>query len=260
MMTSLFPLLATSYIVWYLEQHELAAVYPFDDSYATPIEAGAPGLQETAFATKDGERLIVWRAEPQGNLPTIFYLPGNAGNLTDRAPRFNSLIEAGYGVVALAYRGSSGSTGKPDEEVLVADARALAHGLKGTVILYGESLGAAVAIRLAVERIGHGLVLEAPFTSLPELVSAQFPTEDLRGTITQRWNSLAAVGDVEQPLLVIHGDADRIVPFAMGRAVFEAAGSQDKTFLQVRGSGHKSLWTEDVLADLFSFLARDFGN
>ncbi|MEM7719637.1 MAG: alpha/beta fold hydrolase [Pseudomonadota bacterium] len=258
MLTTLIFVLSTSYIAWYLEKHEIAAVYPFDETYATPAQAGAQGLTEATVETQDGARLIVWRAEAAADHPTVIYFSGNAGALKDRAPRLAQISAEGYGVIAPAYRGSSGSTGAPEEAVLVSDAIALAEGLQGDVILYGESLGAAIAIRLAADGIGQAVVLEAPFTSLGDLVAAQFPTEDLTGILTQRWDSLSLMSALSQPLMVIHGETDRVVPHRMGRAIFEAAGSTDKTFLSVSEQGHNGLWTDAVRSDIFAFLQRDF--
>ena len=176
--------------------------------------------------------------------------------MRDRADRFQRLAERGYGVVAPAYRGSSGSDGNPQEDLLLADARAVASAIDGPVVLYGESLGAAVAIRLAADGAGDALVLEAPFTSLPDLVSTQYPAEDLDHLITQRWNSLAVVGGVRQPLLVIHGENDRVVPVAMGQEIFHAAGSARKEFLRISAQGHQGLWTVEVQTELFRFFER----
>lgn len=260
MLKSLLAVLSTSYIAWYFENHELAVVYPFDDTYATPAEAGAPVLRETVFETTDGSRLIVWQAPAADGQPTIVYFPGNAGTLADRARRFGEIADAGFGVVAPAYRGSSGSSGSPEETLLVADAAAVAESLSGPVVLYGESLGAAIAIQLAARGFGDAVVLEAPFTSLVDLVAVQYPMEDLSETLTQRWESLSFVGALRQPLMVIHGEEDNVVPLTMGLTIYEAAGSQDKTFLAVGGLGHSEIWTQAVRADLFAFLMRDFGN
>ena len=258
MLGLVLAIFSTSYVAWYFESFEMAAVYPFDETYSTPEEAGAPAMTERRFDTQDGARLVVWEAAPEAGRPTVFYLSGNAGSLTDRAPRFATLTDAGLGVFAPAYRGSSGSTGTPEETLLVGDAAALARSLDGPVVLYGESLGAAVAIRLAAMGVGDALVLEAPFTSIPDLVAAQYPAEDLRSLITQTWDSLASVGEVTQPLLVIHGEADRIVPIEMGRRVFQKAGSKQKRLLAVPDHGHTALWTMDVRSELMRFLGRGF--
>lgn len=254
MLNALFTVLTTSYAAWYLERFELAVIYPFDETYATPAEVGVPGLTETRVVTPDGADLVVWRRAPDTGKPTVIYFPGNAGTLKDRADRFRRLAERGFGVVAPAYRGSSGSTGDPDETRLLADARLVAAGVQGPVVLYGESLGAAVAIRLGAEGLGDRIVLEAPFTSVADLVAAQFPTEDLAHLITQRWDSLSAVGEVRQPLLIVHGDTDRTVPLAMGMRILGAAGSADKSLITVPGYGHTGLWTVEVQERVYTFL------
>lgn len=247
--------LSTSYFAWYMERFETSMIYPFDASYATPDGAGEPRLSEFRVATNDGEHLIVWRSPAQPSKPTLVYFPGNAGGLKDRADRFSRLIDQGYGVTALAYRGSSGSSGRPEEMVLLEDAATLVSAETGNpIVLYGESLGTAVAIRLAASGLGDALVLEAPFTSVTELVQSQFPDEALDHLLTQRWESLASVPYVRQPLLVIHGTDDQIVPIHMGRRIFDQAGSPKKTFLEVTQRGHNGLWTPETRMALFDFL------
>lgn len=248
--------LATSYVAWFIGQHEHTAIYPFDETHATPEAASVPHLTETVFQTEDGTQLIVWRATPALGQPTILYFSGNSGALKDRAFRFQEITARGYGIVAPAYRGSSGSGGKPEEALLMADATAIATDIDGPFVIYGESLGASVAIQLAATGIGDALVLEAPFTSLPDLVAVQYPAEDLDHLITQRWNSLAAAGDVTQSALVVHGEDDRVVPFAMGEMIFSEIGSDDKHFMRVTNLGHQGLWTIETQTTIFEFVDR----
>ncbi|NNL19492.1 MAG: alpha/beta hydrolase [Boseongicola sp.] len=246
---------STSYFAWYLERHETAMVYPFDATYTTPAEAGETRLRETRVETGDGESLILWRVKARENRPTILYFPGNAGGLRDRSPRFSALIDQGYGIVAMGYRGSSGSSGAPDEQTLTEDARAVAAlETARPLVLYGESLGTALALRVAAEGIGDAVVLEAPFTSFIDIVAAQYPRDDLGELLTQQWKSLMSARDVRQPLLVIHGDIDKVVPIALGREIFEAVGSTDKHFLEITGKGHRTLWTDEMKTELFAFL------
>lgn len=253
MLNTLFSLLTTSYVAWYLERFETSAIYPFDATYAAPEEVGVPGLAEIRVAMPDGVELVVWSIAAAEGRPMVLYFSGNAGTLKDRADRFRDLSDRGYGLIAPAYRGSSGSMGKPEEALLMEDARFIAAGITGPMVLYGESLGAAVAIRLASEGLGERMVLEAPFTSVTDLVAAQFPAEDLEHLITQRWNSLGAVGTVSQPLLVIHGENDPIVPFHMGQSILNAAGSAEKSLVAINGLGHSGLWTE-ARQHVFAFL------
>ena len=246
---------ATSYFAWYLENFEMAMVYPFDDTYATPTEAGVARMREARFSTADGEELILWQAVAAETQPTLLYFPGNAGGLKDRADRFSALIDRGYGIVALAYRGSSGSSGSPGEATLTGDARAVAEALPmEPLVLYGESLGTAVAIKLASEGIGDAVVLEAPFTSIADLVAVQYPRDDLEHLLTQHWKSEDRVAGMTQPLLIVHGRFDKIVPIEQGREVFDAAGSVEKQFHEVTDRGHHNLWTAEMQRALFEFL------
>ncbi len=246
---------ATSFAAWYIARHEHQVVYPFDATHTAPAETGEARLVERAFVTADGERLVLWQAAAAAGKATVLYLPGNAGTLADRTARFSWLIDRGYGVTALAYRGSSGSTGRPDEALLTADARAVAALLGGKVVLYGESLGTALAVKLAAEGVGDAVVLESPFTSIADLVAAQFPGEDLADLFSQRWETRAAVGRMRQPLLVIHGSADRLVPLAQGREVLARAGSARKRLVVLAGGGHAGAWSADGLRALEPFLA-----
>ena len=256
MLKSALLVLSTSYVAWYYQQFETRAVYPFDATYATPADAGVPSLTEEKLLTDDGETLVIWRADAAPGQTTVLYFSGNAGGLKERAHRFQTLIEAGFGVIAPAYRGSSGSTGTPDEDVLLHDARRIAaRETAQDFVLYGESLGTAVAIRLAAEGNGARLALEAPFTSIPALIMAQHPAESLDHLITQRWESDQYISRVTQPLLVIHGDRDHLVPFVMGEEIFGAASSADKKLLRVDGAGHSELWREPILSDLFAFIS-----
>ena len=258
MIGSAMFVLTTSYVAWYFEHHEINAVYPFDTTYMTPATAGEPRLSEMIFETDDGESLILWQAPAESGKPTVLYFSGNAGGLKERSDRFRQFLDQGFGVVAPAYRGSSGSTGAPNEMTLLSDARAVARASDtGTLVLYGESLGTAVAIRLAAEGIGEKLVLESPFTSIPDLILAQHPAETLDHLITQRWESHLYIGEVTQPLLVVHGDQDRLVPFAMGETIFGTAGSTDKELMKVTDKGHAGIWTDEVQAAIVAFLAGD---
>lgn len=251
--TALF-VLSTSYVAWYYQQFETRAVYPFDATYATPTDAGVPSLVEEKLVTDDGETLVIWHAEAAPGKPTVLYFSGNAGGLKERASRFQTLITGGFGLIAPAYRGSSGSTGTPTEELLLRDARNIAaRETTKEFVLYGESLGTAIAIRLAAEGNGTRVALEAPFTSIPALVMVQHPSENLDHLITQRWESDQHISRVTQPLLVIHGDRDHLVPFVMGEEIFDTASSAHKSLLRIEGAGHSELWAEPMLSDLFAF-------
>ena len=244
---------------------ERQAIYPFDATRVTPQAAGATGVREVV-QTHDGEISIIWVAVPKPGKPVILYFHGNAGNLALRAGRFNHFTARGYGLIAPAYRGSSGSTGTPTEAALTADALrlyadlgALIPGLTpARVIFYGESLGTGVALELAAttrQAQPAGVVLEAPYTSLPDVVRASLPRlAPLIPKMTNIWDSATHVKALRAPLLVLHGKQDPLIPIAQGRAVFRAAGSRQKWFVAVRGAGHHNVWRSTVMPRLWSFI------
>ncbi len=250
--------LATSFAAWYIARHEHSVVYPFDDTYTAAAQTGETRLAEHVFHTADGERLVLWSAPPRPGRPVLLYLPGNAGTLAGRMPRFTWLLDRGYVVTTFAYRGSSGSSGRPDETALTADAEAVARAISPppeTLVIYGESLGSAIAVKLAAAGFGDAVVLESPFTSIADLVAVQFPGEDVAHLFHERWETRVTIAKVRQPLLVLHGTADRLVPLAQAEEVHSRAGSLDKALVVLEGAGHAAAWSAPGLAALDAFLA-----
>ena len=245
-------------------------IYPFDSTEIAP-EVGLPGVTAERIQV-NGAELVVWSAPPKGNQPVILYFHGNAGNLTMRAERFRILLNRGYGLYAPAYRGSSGSSGRPTEEALVRDAEIAYHALherfpnlpSRRVIVYGESLGAAVALSLFGTPALHaekgfgppgGVVLEAPFTSIAALAEHLYPgTGKLAAKIDNTWRSLERVELVSGPLMVIHGTQDEFIPTEMGRQIYAAAPSKEKKLIIVKSAGHTNLWKSSTLTGLWRFI------
>jgi len=255
--------LMTTYAEWFIRTYEMRAVYPFDETRVLPADAGEARLSEVILNTPDGEALVLWIAQPEHGAATILYLPGNAGNLAVRTQRFSYFIDRGFGVVALAYRGSSGSSGSPDEVALSRDALQVFDAIgsailpgAGSVILYGESLGTAMAAKIAVTRAARGVVLEAPFTSFVDLGKSQYPTLDLTQILTQFWDTSSIAAGIDEPLLVLHGTEDKLVPFEQGQTVFRLAGSSDKSLVELAGIGHTGLWTPEAITAITGFLDR----
>lgn len=247
---------------------ERALIYPFDPTYVTPGQAGLRGVREQRFET-GGVTVMIWTAAPRPGKPVIFYLHGNAGGLKDRAGRFKHFQAQGYGIIAPAYRGSSGSTGQPSEPAISGDVHAIWRKFTNTktpVVLYGESLGTGVAIgllaRLASDPTkgsvpADAVILEAPFTSLVDVARHAYPQIDpLLDHMTNYWNSLERAASITAPLLVLHGTQDTLIPVEQGRAIFDAARSPTKRFLAVKGAGHTDIWRTDVLPQIWQFIGR----
>ena len=247
-------LYTAAFIALVLGQNSL--IYPFNPTYETPERR----ITEHRVPTPDGETLIVWAAKPAVGRPTILYFHGNAGNLHNRAGRFDRMLDRGYGLVALAYRGSSGSTGESSETIIRADSLLIHSQLRTLVgkprklVIYGESLGSAVAIQLAAQHEPDGLILEAPFTSLTTRVSEAVPYFPVRLGLRDDWDSLGQIPNITAPLLVMHGTADEVVPFAHGEAVYAAATMPQKTFRRVDGLGHNGHWSVAGQKAIYRFI------
>jgi uncharacterized protein len=201
-----------------------------------------PGGVEVVLRTEDGLELRAWSVRAAPGASTVLVVPGNAGSRADRVPLARALVAAGFGVLLLEYRGYGGNPGAPTEEGLAADARA-AHGYlvaelgvaPERVLLLGESLGAAVTTRLAVERPVGGVVLRSPFTSLADVAAVHYPLLPVRVLLLDRFDVVSAVGQVLAPVVVVAGADDEIVPAEQSRAVASAAGAR---YVEVPGARH----------------------
>jgi uncharacterized protein len=144
-----------------------------------PSAVGLPEAEEVVLDTADGEHVIIWHVAPRDGQPIFLYFHGNGGSLPWRDERFRALVADGSGLVALSYRGYGGSSGRPSETGLIEDARvaysfAIARYRAERIVVWGESLGAALAIALAAEKPVRRLVLEAPFTSAADVGAHHF--------------------------------------------------------------------------------------
>ena len=217
--------------------------YPSRPLAADPASVGLR-FRDVTFSAADGVELHGWLIA--GRTPTtLLYSHGNGGNIGDRVSIARLLVDQlGVGVFMYDYRGYGRSQGAPSEAGLVSDAvgaRAalLREGVAADHIVYfGRSLGSAVTVDLALAHPPRGVVLESPFASVRAMGNAVLPGAGY--LFRTRWDSLAKIGRLRAPLLVIHGEADEVVPFAQGRALFDAA-PEPKTFVSLRGSRHYDL-------------------
>ena len=224
-----------------------------------PVAASVlPGAEDVSFETADGVRLQGWFVPPvvgrpgrQGAGPAVLVCNGNGGDRSMRAGLAADLARMGLAVLLFDYRGYGGNPGTPTEDGLAADARAALAYLAGRaevdpdrVVYFGESLGAAVALRLAVERPPAALVLRSPFASLAEVGRHHYPVVPVSLLLRDRYESAALAGRLTAPLLVVAGARDRIVPLAHTRRLF-AAAPRPKRLVVLDGAGHNA---PDLLA------------
>ncbi len=205
------------------------------------------GAEDVWIHTADGIRLHAWlvKALAKAETPALplitLYFKGNGTNLSNRPGHLREIAAAGSPVLIVDYRGYGKSEGRPTERGVYRDADAaydhlLGMGYRpGQIVLLGESLGAAVAVDLARRRPCAGVILECAFTSFSAMAGTFVPWVGPLFAIG--FNTLAKIRDVHAPLLIIHGDHDSFAPYAMGRALFDAA-NEPKSFWAVEGADH----------------------
>jgi hypothetical protein len=229
--------------------------FPTTERVPPDIVPGRPaGLVEVTIDTPDGERLVAWHRPADPGQPTILFFNGNAGHLPWTMPRFRLIAERGLGLLAPAYRGYSGSTGRPTEEGLHRDAEAAYAWLAarvppGEIILHGLSLGSGVATRLATARPARLLVLEAPFTAVVDIAARQFWFFPVRQLMTDTFVSRDWIGAVRMPILIVHGARDGLIPIADGRALF-ALAPEPKRFVAIAEAGHDDVWRFGLMDEI----------
>ncbi|MBI2824550.1 MAG: alpha/beta hydrolase [Planctomycetia bacterium] len=219
-------------------------------------------FQDVWFTAADAVRLHGWYVPAENPRAVALFAHGNAGHLADRADLARVFArELGVSILMFDYRGYGRSEGRPDEPGILADARAARVWLgnragvpEREIVLVGESIGGAVIVDLAARDGTRGVILENTFTSIPDVAAFHYPWLPVRTVMRTRLDSLAKIGDYHGPLLQCHGDADSIIPFALGRTLFEAA-NEPKRLIVVRGGDHNDPRTSEWLAAMDEFFA-----
>ena len=213
-----------------------------------PVPSAAallPGGRDVAVETEDGIRLGAWylavREQPG---PAVVVFNGNGGDRSLRAGLAVGLARLGLSVLLFDYRGYGGNPGTPSEKGLAADARAAQAWLAeqpevdpDRIVYFGESLGAAVAIGLAMERPPAALVLRSPFTSLAEVGRVHYPWLPVGRLLVDRYPSIDRIASLSTPIMIIAGDRDDIVPERLSRKLYDAAPDPKRYFV-VPGANH----------------------
>ena len=223
----------------------------FPTSWESRDWAQASGLplEEVWFQAEDGIRLFGWFLAAAGRDPSpiLIWAHGNAGNIIHRLDSLAEFYRRGLTVFLFDYRGYGRSEGIPSEEGLYLDGLAAYDHLRsekkipsGRIIAYGSSLGAAVAGELARQRPVAGLILETPFPSVEAVARSAFRGLPAHLLVQARFELSRRLKEIHLPVLVLHGDRDSVIPFELGRAVFDAA-NEPKEFVTVPGADHNNL-------------------
>jgi pimeloyl-ACP methyl ester carboxylesterase len=231
------------FVVHWLEPR--FAFFPSAGESTTPSEFGVPFTAVT-LTTADGEQVRAWLLAATDARAFVVYFHGNGGNLSIWAPILSDLAVHGYDVLAVDYRGYGLSSGRPTESGVYRDADAVVEHLSTAntgsrpVIYWGRSLGTAVAAYAASRRRPDGIILEAGFPDARAIVRTSPLLAFLSIFSTYRFPTAERLAGVDTPVLVLHGDADRVIPFALGRALFDRL-TGDKMFVAIPGGDHNDV-------------------
>ena len=225
----------------------LLIYYPEKGLASTPLDAGLD-YEDVFLTAADGTRVHGWHIPGESRV-TLLWLHGNAGNISRRLDNILLMRERlGAGVFIIDYRGYGLSEGKPSERGLYMDAEASFDWLvsergldaEREIVIFGRSLGAAVAVETAVRHKVRGVILESGFTSIADMGGRgrlSFLSRLTLPLFEARYDSASKIGGLQSPAMILHGDQDRTVPFEMSRRLYEAA-PEPKIFYPIIGAGH----------------------
>lgn len=216
--------------------------YPMKQMTGTPADAGLH-YRELGLVTPDGVGLSAWFIGNDRTRDVVLFCHGNAGNISHRLESLTIFHNLGLNILIFDYRGYGKSGGKPSEQGTYLDAETAWRFLVETekipperILLFGRSLGGAVAAHLASKFKAGALILESTFTSIPDVGANAYPFLPVRLLSKYRYDTLGLLPRINMPVLVVHSPDDEIIPFIHGKTLFEAA-KDPKQFLKISG-GH----------------------
>ena len=239
--------------------------FPERELISTPADVGLE-YEDVFFTASDGARLHGWFV-PGESETTLLWFHGNAGNISHRVDNLSMLHEKlGVNILIFDYRGYGRSEGKASETGMYLDAEAVREylssrddvDLDGGLVLFGRSLGSAVAVEMAARYKVRAVILESPFTSIRAMARRSYPflpVGILIRLVEARYDALARIGSISSPLMVVHGSNDEIAPIKFGRELFEAARAP-KRFYTIEGAGHNDTYW--VGGDAYFEALKDF--
>ena len=201
-----------------------------------------------------------WYFEKNKNFKTLLFFHGNAGTLDNRIYKLNDLSKLDLNYLIIAYRGFSGNKGSPTEQGLYKDARAAKYWLNlnnisdQNIIVYGESLGSAVAIDLAKDHKFAGIILESPFTSMLKLSRKYYAWLPTGLLLKDKYETEKKIKNVFSPILILHGRKDKIVPFEMGEILFNLANNPKYNYF-IDNDDHMMDFNNDLINSINQFIS-----
>ena len=214
---------------------------------------------ETKILTEDKIELSAWYHQKNSKYKTILFFHGNAGTLENRIHKLNHFKDMNVNFLIISWRGFSGNDGKPSEEGLYIDGISAINWLKNLglseedIIIYGESLGTGVATEIAQNSNFAGLVLETPFTSMVEAAKNFYPYIPVGLLLKDKYKNSLKIKNINIPVLVMHGESDQIVPYWMGKKIYEMA-NQPKYSYFTKYDDHMMEYNDKLILALNAFI------
>ena len=217
-------------------------------------------IEKVKIKTQDNIDLLSWYHNKNlDDYKTILFLHGNARSLHNRIHKINHFKDMDVNFLLVAWRGFSGNKGKPTEKGLYEDARSAVSWLKAkgvnenNIVIYGESLGTGVATEIAQNKNFAGIILESPFTSMIDAGKDKYPYLPVKLLLKDKYESDKKVKNINSPILIMHGKVDNIVPFYMGKKLYELA-NKPKYFYSQEYGDHMVEYDEKLLLALKQFI------
>ena len=224
-----------------------------------PAEYNLKNVEEIKIPTVDGLKLLAWYSKPKSNLPVLLYFHGNSFDIGERAYRIKKYIDKGWGVVLLAWRGYSGNEGNPSEKNLYIDGDSAVKWIKknlnydyNDIIIYGESLGSGVAVELGTNYKFKSIILEAPFTSIPDIAQKRYKIFPLRKLVLDKFDNYEKIDKILSPLLIISGKNDEIVPHSHSIKLYSKA-IEPKHSVFIDEAMHNNLYDFEIEKEVLKF-------
>ena len=216
-------------------------------------------IKKVKIQTADNIELLGWYHKKNlKDYKTLVYFHGNAGSLENRIHKLNHFQDMNINFLIIAWRGFNGNKGKPSERGLYLDGKSTIDWLikKGVneenIILYGESLGTGVATHLAQNKNYAGVILETPFTSMVDAAKNFYPYVPINLLLKDKFENFKKVKNINAPILVMHGEVDKIVPFSMGKKIYEIANNPKYSYF-TKYDDHMMEYDENLVLALKSF-------
>jgi hypothetical protein len=217
-------------------------------------------IEKVKITTEDDIELLAWYHNKDiKRYKTILYLHGNAGSLENRIHKINHFNDMNINFLLLAWRGFNGNSGKPTEQGLYRDAKSAVKWLinqgigEENIIIYGESLGTGIATEIAQKKNFAGVILESPFTSMIAAGKSKYPIFPIKLLLKDKYESDKKIKNIMSPILVMHGEADKIVPFWMGEKIFQMANEPKYSYFS-KYDDHMMEFNDELINSIKSFL------